>query len=345
MRRVSTIDFVKFIAMFFIVYIHSHSFKEVDFLGINGERIDFFIDTFARFGVPFFFMVAGYLVVNQVERKGGQYFPKYISTLINLYAAWFLFFFMYDLVMLIIEKGFTSEPIIEYISTFLTLDIFYYGAGHTQYHLWYLPAAIWAMVIFALFYYFDKIKWLLVLSFLLYVIGLFDQSYSGIYNLSFESRDGTFFGIFYVTLGGTIAKYQPQFIKLSHQWKAWVWGLVFIGFSVLQFLERHITAHELGGSGGNYFISTIFVSLSLFMFILRLPHVGKESTINKVGKNTVGIYVIHTAVMDVTNRLVDYAGISVIRESLLWGLLFTPYLFLVSYLLYISIQRLKPKYI
>ncbi|UOQ94490.1 acyltransferase [Halobacillus shinanisalinarum] len=344
MKRISSIDFIKFIAMFFIVYIHSHSFKEVDLFGIEGDRIDFLIDTFARFGVPFFFMVSGYLVVKQVERKGGGYFPKYVGTLIHLYVAWFLFFFLYDLVMVILDKGFKSEPIIEYISTFLTFDIFYYGAGHTQYHLWYLLAATWAMILFALFYYFGKIELLLVVSFILYVVGLFDQSYSGIYDLSLESRDGAFFGIFYITLGGIFGKYQSHFITISRRFKPWVWALVFIGFSLLQVVEREITAHGLDGNSGNYFISTILVAVTLFMFIFSMPNIGEESLVNKIGKNTVGIYVIHTVIMDITNRLVDFVGLSVIREHLLWGLLFTPYLFIVSYLIYMSLQRLKPKF-
>ncbi|UOR11644.1 acyltransferase [Halobacillus amylolyticus] len=340
MNRNTTIDFIKFFAMIFIVYIHANAFENVNILGVEGKKIDLIIDTFARFGVPFFFMVSGYLVVNQVQNRGGKYFTGYIFKLVKLYVAWFLFFIFYDLLMKIINEGFKTGVLWDYVASYNSLEVFYYGAGHTQYHLWYLLAAIWGMVIFSIFYYFQKTNILFFISLTLYLIGLLDQSYSGIYNLYFNSRDGIFFGLFYITLGAMFAQ-SKNTIGFSYRIKPAVWLVTFFGLSFIQVVERVVTIYWMNGKEGNYFISTIPIVIVLFLFIINKPDIGKGSWVNYIGKQTVGIYVVHTAVINITNQLIDYWELNYFREHLLWGILFTPYIFFFSYATYMTIQKLK----
>ncbi len=340
MNRNTTIDFVKFFAMIFIVYIHASSFEQVSLFGIEGEKIHLTIDTFARFGVPFFFMVSGFLVVNQVDKRGGKYFTNYVWKLVKLYAAWFLFFVAYDLVFKIIDEGLSSPVIVEYFRSFTPLQIFYYGAGHSQYHLWYLLAAIWGMIIFAIFYYFNKMNLLLLFSFLLHLLGMFNQSYSGIYNFELNSRDGVFFGLFYITLGAVFAKNQ-KIKDLSTKIKPHVWLYAFFGFSLLQLVERVYLMYWMDGKEGNYFMFTILVSISLFMFVISKPNIGEGSWVNSIGKKTVGIYVAHPVILNLTNRFTDYWEINFIRDELWWGILLTPYFFFAAYVLYILLQKVK----
>ncbi|WP_122638707.1 acyltransferase family protein [Romboutsia sp. Marseille-P6047] len=85
----------------------------------------------------------------------------------------------------------------------------------TMYHLWYLPALILGMIIVYLLISRFELKNTLIISILLYIVGLFGDSYYGISNnisllkhtydilfLIFKyTRNGLFFAPIYITLG------------------------------------------------------------------------------------------------------------------------------------------------
>jgi len=61
MERNYAIDYFKFFAIFFIVCIHTTPFRGSELWGFDGNSINGIINTFARFGVPFFFVSSGFL--------------------------------------------------------------------------------------------------------------------------------------------------------------------------------------------------------------------------------------------------------------------------------------------
>lgn len=67
MERNYAIDFFKGLAIYFVVLIHTNPFTGARLFGIEGERIDFVIDTVARFAVPLFFAVSGYLLASKMS--------------------------------------------------------------------------------------------------------------------------------------------------------------------------------------------------------------------------------------------------------------------------------------
>jgi surface polysaccharide O-acyltransferase-like enzyme len=87
MSRNYTIDLIKFFAMYFIVAIHTSPFKEIQIGVISGANINFVINTFARFAVPFFFIVSGYFfgAKNFKSNFTSNHFKKYIFNLLLLY--------------------------------------------------------------------------------------------------------------------------------------------------------------------------------------------------------------------------------------------------------------------
>lgn len=68
MERNYSIDFIKFFATVFVVCIHVNPSHDDFFLGNQENVLDVIVDTFARFAVPFFFIVSGYLFMNKIQK-------------------------------------------------------------------------------------------------------------------------------------------------------------------------------------------------------------------------------------------------------------------------------------
>jgi hypothetical protein len=181
------------------------------------------------------------------------------------------------------------------------------------------------------------------------VIGLFGQTYTGIYNLEFlnynvPTRDAVFFGLFYTTLGCNIA-FNFNWIKQKiDKIKSYKFVIFFFIFSLTQICERAIANIFWGEEikAVDFYISTIFLTICLFLFVIKNGHIGKNSILSKVGKNAVGIYVSHTFFIHLTFLTFDFLGID-IRESLVFHIVFTPLVFVISYLFYNLLQIIKLK--
>ncbi|MED4209308.1 hypothetical protein P4662_08575 [Priestia megaterium] len=120
---------------------------------------------------------------------------------------------------------------------------------------------------------------------------------------------------------------------------------MFFIFSALQILERTILVKVFGGNMGDYFISTIFVTICLFLFVLNNSQLGKNSLFSKIGKNSVGIYVIHVFFLNSVNTFLIFFNVGFLSKTIIWQLLFTPIVLVVSYKAYNLIQHLKKKLI
>lgn len=359
MERNYAIDYFKFWAIFFIVCIHTKPFRGTMVLGVEGEDIHFLINTFARFGVPFFFIVSGFLFGQKLLTTGNrkEYFTRYFSKIVKLFVYWYLFYVLYGLVLRIVSalgEGLSIEAaILPYLNSFIGLNelVFFIaygdGGGPGSYHLWYLPALLWSILTVFVFSTYNKLNVLLGISIVLHVIGLFGQTYSGIvdwefFNSTVISRGAVFFGLFYTTLGCWIAFHYDWIRGKVDQVHSSVFILLFAIFSVTQIGERTVAtmywSEEI--KGVDFFLSTIFLTVSLFLFVIKNGHIGKGSLLSKVGKNAVGIYVAHTLFVDLTFMMLDSYDVA-LRETVVFHLLFTPIVVVLAYLFYSLLQFIK----
>jgi surface polysaccharide O-acyltransferase-like enzyme len=345
MERNYAIDYLKCYAIFFVILIHTQPFNNVTVLGVDGYYVDFVLDTLARFGVPFFFVASGFLFAQKLQSHSqeAEYFSRYLTKLAKIFGSWFLFYLVYDLTVKVLFHDFnlfSLEEMAQYVQTTVSLDVFFYGRSNA-YQLWYLVALMWSIFILFIFLSLKKLNTLLVLSFSLNIVGLFSQSYSGFLDLPLPTRDGIFFGLFYTTLGCYLA-------MNHHVIKQWVskinpkmFFILFLAFSVLQLLERGVTAFMYDGKNGEYFLTTIPLTVSLFLFALSKPTLGKGSVISHIGKNAVGIYVIHVFYIKSFHLVVDTLDLGAIKETVIWHVLFSPLIFIVSYVSYNQLQKWK----
>jgi surface polysaccharide O-acyltransferase-like enzyme len=343
MERNYAIDYLKFFAIFAVVLIHTGPFSNVALLGIDGYYIDFAIDTLSRFSVPFFFITSGFLFGKKIMsgKNGSEYFSGYLYKLGKLFASWFIFYLLYDLIVKTLFQSFdifSAAELIRYISDNVTKDVFLYGKS-SGYQLWYLVALMWSVLILFIFIHLNKLNALLFISFGLNLIGLFGQSYSGILSLPFDTRDALYFGLFYTTLGAYIANQEERIKQKAKKGRVYLTSFIILSFLLLA--ERGLTVFIYEGKIGDYFILTIPITLSLFLFAIMRPELGKGSFLTKVGSNAVGIYVIHVFLIKFIRLLVDVSGLGTAEETIIWNLLFSPVVFILSYISYTTLQHVK----
>ncbi|GAB4074567.1 acyltransferase family protein [Barrientosiimonas marina] len=352
MERNNMIDYVKGFAILFVVAIHTKAVQGAHLGIIDGDDANFIINTLARFAVPFFFAASGYLFVqklNTIQRDNKnaeqvQYAKKYIRKLIKLYLAWFIFYFLFELAVNFIETEKNSAALwnmfTNYIDHFSLWSFIYLGDGWPVYHLWFLPALIWAILILFLFIQMRLIRVLFVVSIGLHLIGLFGQSYSFLFDIPFNTRDGIFFALFYVTLGGMMAKY-PVFASFARKMptrSAVIWlGIL----SCVQILEGFITLQVYDGKAENYFISTIPLVIVLFLLVIKHNQMGKGSVMAKIGAKAVGIYVSHVFIMASIHILMHRMGLTMVEDWLLWKVIITPIVLLLAFIFYNLLQNGK----
>lgn len=358
LKRNYMIDYVKCFAIFFVVAIHSKTVQEAQLGVVDGDETNFIINTFARFAVPFFFVASGYLFVlklSEIQRENGDaarkkqfsYMKKYIFKLVKLYIAWFAFYFMFDLAVDFIEteknSAALSNMLANYMENFDLWNVVYFGKDWPERHLWFLPALIWATLILFLFIQVRLMRILLVISAGLHVFGLLGQSYSFLHDISINTRDGVFFALFYVTLGGVAAKYASVVVSFARKIPTRSAVIWFVVFSLLQVLEGFITLQLYDGKAENYFLSTIPLVMVLFLLVLKHSQLGRDSFLTKIGANAVGIYVSHVFIMESIRILIYRMDLTQVEDTFLWKVVFTPIVFILAYIFYHQLQDKKRK--
>ena len=202
MSKKINIDIWRFIVSFLIVAIHISPFAK-----ISPEFDFFFTRILGRIAVPLFLMITGYYILDRAL-KDKQVLVDYTKKILKIYLLCILLYLPINIYM----GSFKNIDIITILK-----DVFING---TLYHLWYFPALI--VGVWITYYLVKKLgrKKALIVTILLYIIGVFGDSYYGItimnqitkniYEFMFNIFDYTRNGLFYV----------PIFICLGHIIKA-----------------------------------------------------------------------------------------------------------------------------
>jgi surface polysaccharide O-acyltransferase-like enzyme len=326
MERNYAIDFIKFFGILAVVVIHT--FPSDHQLGY------FIIDKFSRFAVPFFFAASGYLfglkVISHPESL--DYFKRYLTKILKIYASWLLFYFLYD-VSAILMRG---EDIHQYLQGFTALNLLYYGKGTSGYQLWFVIALAWSISVLYLFFKLKKMTLLLMIALCLNIAGLFGQSYSLFYELPLITRDAAFIGLFYTTAGFWFA-----YSRLTSQFSKKTYLYLYLIFSALQAAEGYVLEKGMSASHGEYFLSTILLTVFLFLFAVNHPRLGKGLGLTRIGGNALGIYAIHVFFIDIVDIAVAKLGLEHATQNLWWNMMDAFLVFTLSYAVYQLLQKVK----
>lgn len=197
------IDYFRIIAAVLIVAIHTSPLTSFSKIG------DFILTrVIARIAVPFFFMTSGFFLISRYTCNDEK-LKAFIKKTAIIYAAAILIYIPINL-----YNGYFS---MENLLPNIIKDIVFDG---TLYHLWYLPASIIGATI--AWYLVKKLDYpkALAITVILYIIGLFGDSYYGIsekipvlnsfyesiFQVSDYTRNGIFFAPVFFVAGGMIAE-------------------------------------------------------------------------------------------------------------------------------------------
>ncbi|MEH6529838.1 MAG: acyltransferase [Photobacterium frigidiphilum] len=340
MKRIYAFDSLKLLGIVVIFIIHYGIFNYYG--GVEHNSIYLSLNILARFAVPFFFVVAGYLYYFQSMTDSGAYTKRYLAKLIRMYLSWTLIYFV------LVGVGY------QFWRPYSFTAMFYHGTFGSEI-MWFIPALTIAVLIQYIAQKFNTCTVLFVIASLLHLIGLSGQSYQPL--LPFEifnpetntffinSRDPLFFGLFYVTLGYQLAKINAVNLIKKLPWPVYLLGTVlFSGLSVAEGLWL-IQGH--GGIIADYYIMTLPVTLSFIALALTLPTVNKPSWFAKIGEHSGEIYLNHGVLNNMVMSVFWYMGVfsdpevrAVVGNNLALQILLVPLALAVNLTFYFAIRSL-----
>ena len=161
------VDLFKYICAFFVAFVHLHLLEN------EAPAASFWLLQYVcRLAVPYFFVAGGYLLFRNTDPENFSMEKplKYVKKTLRIYLIWTAIYFIPTLAYQIIPSQQRGRTLL-----FWLRDVVFVG-GYT--HLWYLNATIFAVLAISLLL---KARWsikrILVLSGLLYCVGLTGQAY------------------------------------------------------------------------------------------------------------------------------------------------------------------------
>lgn len=267
MKTFNAIDITRVIAAILVICVHT------DPLYHYSEASNYFIvSVLARLAVPFFFVTSGFFFGKKIslEKKQFEDLPKLLSMLKRLATLYFIWSIMY--LPLQFYSWLNSNRNMGYWLTYLQKAIF----EGSYYTLWYLVGLIVALFVSYLLFKLFKPRLVLLLSFILFVIGTLFQSYYEVwsqmawfdwyYNFFLTTRNGLFFGTFFVSLGIFLAHTRRNFTLQANI------TLFVVTFLLLTFEAFNMMNSEFPkGSGMWIMLGPTVLFLFLGLKRLRLP--------------------------------------------------------------------------
>lgn len=253
------LDRFRLIAALLVIAIHTSPLAS-----FSGEADFFLTRVLARIAVPFFLMVTGFFFPSDPDKL-----RKSLKKLCLLYGGSILLYLPLGL--------YAGHYRALYLTDALRMLLF----DGSFYHLWYFPAAITGIILVFALKRVLRLRWVCVISVVLYVIGLFGDSYfglaeklppvkaayEGMFRLFSYTRNGIFMAPVFLVLGILIQEYSRKSLHRSTLRYALCLLVSFVCMTVEAFtlhnlrLQRH----------DSMYVFLLPVMASLFLLLLALP--------------------------------------------------------------------------
>jgi surface polysaccharide O-acyltransferase-like enzyme len=289
--RNNAIESVRYIAAFAVINIHYFYTKD--------HQITLVVNQWARFAVPFFFVVSGYFLAEKLKKDDTPaVYWGYIKKLIFLYLAWQLLYF--------INPAHHGEI---YIRGFLKAYsqklhlVTNQGWWYTLFtgwaaHLWFFLSLALTVAVFFLFRL-KRVGWFVAVSFILYIIGVLTKAYvktdiglpaeSLGLPKNFNTNNLIFFSAFPFSLG---VLFSAKNIKVGLP----VAFLILLAGYVLHFTEVWYLGTLKLHQRIDYGFSTFLMGLGAFLVAHNHFKLLEFKQLANLGKFSLGIYAMHVMV-------------------------------------------------
>lgn len=264
-REYAAIDIAKLICALLVVAIHTEPFA-------GNFWLDKGLGLFTRIPVPFIFTASGYfLFLTDKRATSGRKLLKYMGRITLMYGIWSLIYMPF-----LVKSCMPAETSGTFATARFIKSLIWTGVSS---HLWYLIATIVAAGMTWLMYRRFTEKTTLIVATILLIFGTLFSTYAVLIHkliqgegirqvfkiLSIiDTRNGIFYGFFYLALGGFIACHH---VKRSQLFNAIAACLSI----VLLAAESLVAVRYLKCTSTIMWFATPFLVYFIFMFVLDCP--------------------------------------------------------------------------
>ncbi|SEF39753.1 acyltransferase [Vibrio hangzhouensis] len=291
-RKIASLETARVLAFLAVVLIHSQFLMSLN-LGDSGEPwFGYIVNQLARFAVPLFFLISGYLIQPKLYSSPFPTASQYALPLMRLWLIWSVIYLLVPFNLgIVVEQGYLTERQGYWDSLMVNpLNSILEGG---LVHLWFLPSLVMAVYIIAFAVSSKKAQWVLVIGALLYLYGLMGGSYQVLTGIEAPvfTRNGPFFSLLMVSLGCEI---RSRSIRLDsgNAIKVMLVGLM------VHFAEASVL-HHLGYkfSLNDYLVGTVMWAVGFFLWLLANPGWGNGLFVSKIASRVLPLYVAHLLVI------------------------------------------------
>lgn len=299
-KRCYAIDAAKLLFALLVICIHT------DPLGSYTDTGNFILTrVFGRLAVPFFFIAAGYFFFVKQRTSDGLF--QNLRRLGLIYFMWSGIYFIVNIYKWRTE-GFDTTDLFLYVRDFFLVGSYY--------HLWFLPALMFAIAAVYVMLKRFTIKTVLLLSFVLYGVGLLADSYYGLtihagtlhrlidgyLNIFSYSRNGLFFALPFVAVGAYLARRsiatRPQPTRSQCAAGLMLSLLLLAGEAILlRWLE--IPQHD------SMYVSLIPCVAFVFLLLIRMD-MKERPVLRRLSDWSLLVYLVHPAIILVVRGIAQW---------------------------------------
>lgn len=294
LNRIYGLDILKALCAFCVVIIHA------PFPGKIGSC---FV-ALSAIAVPIFFMITGYFYTDSQNQKRELVQMKKIGSLC-LFSN--VLYFLLRLFLTVCRKEQIKAFVFQTINLNSLLRFFVFNESPFQYHLWYLSAILYVLIIV---YFLNRVfpkyssRILLIVTPFLLLINLTFGNYSQLLlKRTFSvyiTRNFLFVGIPYFTIGFYLRKHRKIIAAFSAKHTLLVLLTLFFALSTI--IDRYLLRRVGLSATSDHALSITFLSILVFAAFTSPYWNGKMSFLYNIGrKYSTYIYIFHPILIKVLN--------------------------------------------
>lgn len=229
--------------------------------------VGYILNQAARFAVPLFFLISGYLIQPKITCSPWETLINYSKPLLKVWLAWSIISLLMPFNLgKVMEVGYLTER--EGYWGFLMstpLNSLFEGG---LVHLWFIPALICAVAILAILIEMKLTKAILPLALVLYLYGILAGSYAPLTELEAPifTRNGPFFSTLLVALGFMIRQNSWRLTSMQSI------AMAALGMTIHFGEAAWLMGYDVAFNINDFLAGTALWGIGVFMWLLGKPN-------------------------------------------------------------------------
>ena len=294
-KRFNGLDILKAICAFLVVFIH---------VPIQGFMKEYLV-ALCRIAVPIFFMITGYFWSNDLNKQ-----KKQIVKIVKLIVFTILIYLVKEIIVNICQGTFISF-INQWFDIKRYFNLIVFNRTYLAYHMWYLVALLYVLIILYFVTKKIKIERLFILIPILLSSYIVIQMIASVFNIDgwdyIYVRNFLFTGIPFVLLGKYLSLKK---INLSNK-KHLILIVVFVLLNIIEMIISNIINYKFIPE---LFLTGIFLAILVFTYFLNI-NAKNDNFLVVIGKKySMYIYIFHVLIVFFVTKFIDIFNSQMIQN-------------------------------